>query len=496
MRTSTFSETLLRYQKGPEKVRDIVRLEFWFYQISLVFLDLLLTFLAFRAAYFLRFEAGILFFSESIIPKVPFYVQVMLVSIPLWLVIFAVMGLYSTHNLLGGTREYAILFNATTLGMFLIICIGFLFPEELILARGWVILSWGFAFLFTAIGRFTYRRIIYAMRRHGHFQYPALIIGGNEEGRLLAEQFQQWPTSGMRVLGYVDDHCSDEMDQHLKHLGTLRDLDLLIEKYGIMDIILTGSALPQGDIIALFRKYGTHRSLNLRMSSGLYEIITTGMQVKEDGLVPLLTINKVRMTGTDRILKLAIDYIIAIPLLLLLLPVFAIIVLLIKLDSAGPIIYRRRVLGVNGREFDAYKFRTMRNDGDALLESNPVLMKEYLENFKIKDDPRVTRLGRFLRKTSLDELPQLFNVLRNEMSLVGPRMICPQELPKYNQWDINLLTVKPGITGFWQVHGRSDVSYEERVRMDMLYIRNWTIWMDIQLLIQTIPAVLSRKGAY
>jgi lipopolysaccharide/colanic/teichoic acid biosynthesis glycosyltransferase len=172
------------------------------------------------------------------------------------------------------------------------------------------------------------------------------------------------------------------------------------------------------------------------------------------------------------------DYVLTLPIVLVAMPFFALIALLIKLDSPGPVIYRRRVVGVNGREFDAFKFRTMRTDGDALLNADPELMKEYLSNFKIKNDPRVTRLGSFLRKTSIDELPQLFNVLRNEMSLVGPRMICPQELSKYNQWDMNLLTVKPGITGFWQVHGRSDVSYEERVRMDMLYIRNWTIWMD------------------
>jgi len=153
-------------------------------------------------------------------------------------------------------------------------------------------------------------------------------------------------------------------------------------------------------------------------------------------------------------------------------------------------------LGVNGHQFDAFKFRTMHVNSDEILEANPELMKEYKENFKLKNDPRVTRVGHLLRKTSLDEMLQVFNVLLNQMSLVGPRMICPEELSKYNQWNINLLTVKPGITGLWQVRGRSDVSYAERVKMDMFYIRNWTIWLDLQLLFQTIPAVLSHKGAY
>ena len=153
-------------------------------------------------------------------------------------------------------------------------------------------------------------------------------------------------------------------------------------------------------------------------------------------------------------------------------------------------------MGVNGKQFDAFKFRTMLVNSDDILSSHPEWLEEYQENYKLKNDPRVTRVGKFLRKLSIDELPQLFNVLRNEMSVIGPRMICPEELNKYEQWDINLLTVKPGITGMWQVRGRSDVGYEERVTLDMFYIRNWTAWLDLKLLLQTIPAVLSKRGAY
>jgi lipopolysaccharide/colanic/teichoic acid biosynthesis glycosyltransferase len=153
-------------------------------------------------------------------------------------------------------------------------------------------------------------------------------------------------------------------------------------------------------------------------------------------------------------------------------------------------------MGVNGTQFDAYKFRTMYVNGDEILDAHPELKEELEKNHKLKDDPRVTRMGMFLRRTSLDELPQLLNVLRREMSLVGPRMISPEEIDMYDQWDINLLTVQPGITGLWQVSGRSDIAYRQRVRMDMHYIRNWSIWLDIQLLIQTIPAVLRGRGAY
>jgi lipopolysaccharide/colanic/teichoic acid biosynthesis glycosyltransferase len=236
--------------------------------------------------------------------------------------------------------------------------------------------------------------------------------------------------------------------------------------------------------------------VNLRLSSGLYEIITTGLTVKEFAYVPLVEINKVRLTGTDKMFKLILDYGMALPLVILIMPFLLLIAVIILIDSPGPIIHRRRVMGVNGRQFDAFKFRTMYINGDEILVGYPELQAELEKNKKIKCDPRITRVGRFLRKASLDELPQLFNVLRHEMSLVGPRMITPEEVKVYNQWGMNLLTVQPGITGLWQVSGRSEVTYEERIRLDMHYIRNWSIWLDLQLIWQTIPAVLKGKGAY
>jgi lipopolysaccharide/colanic/teichoic acid biosynthesis glycosyltransferase len=225
-------------------------------------------------------------------------------------------------------------------------------------------------------------------------------------------------------------------------------------------------------------------------------MLTTGLYVQEDGSVPLVAMNKIRTIGFDRLMKDLMDYSLALVALVGLSLPLALVAVLVKLDSPGPIFYRRRVMGVNGKQFDAFKFRTMDPRSEQILRSDPELMREYLENFKIKDDPRITRIGKFLRKTSIDELPQLVNVLIGQMSLVGPRMITPEELDKYNQWGYNLLTVKPGITGFWQVRGRSDVAYDERVRMDMYYIRNWTIWLDLQILVQTIPAVIAKRGAY
>lgn len=194
-------------------------------------------------------------------------------------------------------------------------------------------------------------------------------------------------------------------------------------------------------------------------------------------------------------LKRTIDLIGSLLLLVTLSPLFLAIALVIQMIEGPPILHRRRVLGPKG-EFDAFKFRSMHRDADRILQKDPRLQASFRENFKLKADPRVTRIGSFLRKTSLDELPQLFNVLKGQMSLVGPRMITAPELAKYGEYQNLLLTVKPGLTGSWQVNGRQDVSYAERVRMDLDYIRNWSLKTDLELLLLTPLRVIRGSGAY
>lgn len=200
--------------------------------------------------------------------------------------------------------------------------------------------------------------------------------------------------------------------------------------------------------------------------------------------------------GLGGFLKAALDYGITVPGLLVLSPLLLVIAIAVKLDSPGPVFYRRRVLGVGGREFDALKFRTMAANGDEVLAAHPELREEWARTQKVKADPRVTRLGRFLRRFSIDELPQLINVLRHDMSLVGPRMITPGELALYGEHGDELLTVHPGLTGLWQVSGRADLPMAERVRLDMQYIREWTIWLDLRILLRTPRAVIGGRGAY
>jgi lipopolysaccharide/colanic/teichoic acid biosynthesis glycosyltransferase len=192
--------------------------------------------------------------------------------------------------------------------------------------------------------------------------------------------------------------------------------------------------------------------------------------------------------------KRILDVVGSVLLLLLFSPVIAVVAVLIKLQDGGPVIHRRRVIGPCG-EFDAFKLRSMRVDADEILSRNPAMLREFEVNFKLQNDPRITPVGAVIRKASIDELPQLFNVLRGEMSLVGPRMISPAELEKYSAGWI-FRTVKPGITGYWQIKGRQQVSYAERVEMDSFYVKNWTLGLDARILLSTPFAVLRGAGAH
>lgn len=468
------------------------------FKIALIVSDVLMTGLAFRLAYFFRFELPTGVFAEDAFISIEHYRLLVALASFLWILVYWMNGLYSSQNLLGGTREYDKIFRSSTIGFLLIVVAGFLEPT-LIIARGWLLMAWGFTFIFAFFGRFLLRRVVYFLRRHGFFLTPAVIVGANQEGRWLAEQLLSWETSGLHLVGFVDkkEPATTPLFHNLVCLGSVDQLGEIITRHHIGEVILASSAISTRDyLLDIFKRYGVSESVNIRMSSGLYEVITTGLTVNEFAYVPLVYVNKVRLTGADHFLKLVLDYIITVTGLLLISPLLLAIAILIRLSSPGPIIHKRRVMGINGRQFNALKFRTMVTNGDEVIASYPELKDELEKNHKLKYDPRVTRVGALLRKFSLDELPQLFNVLKREMSLVGPRMISPEEVAMYKQFDMNLLTVHPGITGLWQVSGRSDISYDERVRLDMYYIRNWSIWLDLQLLFQTIPAVLKGRGAY
>jgi exopolysaccharide biosynthesis polyprenyl glycosylphosphotransferase len=465
--------------------------------IALTAVDLIMVLVGFQLAYNLRFEAGINWLYRHDQSPFGLYLSLEFLLVPIWIIVFRVFGMYDFKHLFAGMQEYSRVFNACTFGMMIIIIFTFFYPS-LMIARGWVVLSWLLITFCVLLGRFSLRRVVQRLRAQGRFLTTVLIVGGNEEGQAIAAQLQASPTAGIWIAGFADDQLArgSQLLSGMRVLGPVDSVATLVHQHGIQEIIVASTALSREQLLQVFQSFGANEDITLRMSSGLYEILTTGVEVQEIGNVPLLSINKVRLTGGEMFLKRVLDLLISSLVLLLSWPLMIIIALAIKFTAPGPVFYRRRVVGVGGKLFDALKFRTMYTDADERLAQDPELRGQFETNYKLKNDPRVTPIGRLLRRTSLDELPQLFNVLRGQMSLVGPRMITSEERARYGKWRMNLSTVKPGITGMWQVSGRSDVSYEERVKLDMQYIRNYSLWLDLHLLWRTFPVVVKGHGAY
>jgi exopolysaccharide biosynthesis polyprenyl glycosylphosphotransferase len=490
------------FSRAASSVLPAVRSTHWRnFILALIGVDTLALVGAFCTAYWLRFGVGIALKPE-VTPVIQDYIQLGLLALPVWLALFAASRLYDREVLLGGTEEYMLVFNACSTGIVFILMLSFL-KESLLIARAWLVMSWFFTILFVSLGRFSMRRVAYRLREQGYFIVPALIVGANDEARMLAESLQDSRYSGLEVCGLIavgpamDDRLSVSNSAECPILGGLSDVPALVQKRGINEIIVATTALHRTELLSLFQGLAHLRNVEIRLSSGLYEVLTTGMQVNAIGTVPLMTLNRVRLDRTEMFVKSILDYAISLMALVALAPILLFIAGAIKFDSPGPVVYRRRVMGMGGKTFDAFKFRTMHVNGEEILARYPELKGQLQRDHKLQDDPRVTRVGRFLRSASLDELPQVLNVLLGQMSLVGPRMITTDEAAEYGAMRHNLLTVKPGITGLWQVSGRSDLTYGERVRLDMFYIRNYSIWLDLQILfVQTPVAVFKREGAY
>jgi exopolysaccharide biosynthesis polyprenyl glycosylphosphotransferase len=470
--------------------------------IALIFTDAVMVGLAFALAYSLRFLLGITI-APDVLPNPLKYLYLVIILIPLWLALFGLMRLYDFRYLLGGTTEYAKALNACTSGMMIVVLVSFYWETNIQIARGWLVFSWLLSTILVCAGRLGFRRVAYGLRRRGFFIAPTVIVGVNQEAMALAEQLRHSQASGMAIVGFIDTQTDAPEEQRqrwcmgLPIVGDLESLPEVVQARGIEEVVIATTALTREQMIQIPGRLAVLPRVALRLSSGFYEILTTGMHVTSRNFVPLMSLNRLRLDSVELASKTLLDYTVILFSLPFLLPLFLIFAALIKLDSPGPVFYRRRVLGIGGKEFDALKFRTMVVNGDELLAQRPELQAELGANHKLKADPRITRVGQWLRRTSLDELPQLLNVLLGQMSLVGPRMISPVEKEQYGQMQHNLLTVKPGLTGLWQVSGRSDLSYVERVQLDMHYIRNYSIWLDLQILFfQTLPAVLNRRGAY
>jgi len=366
-------------------------------------------------------------------------------------------------------------------------------------SRLYVFLMWLFSFIFTISFRYVVKK---SLEIAGVLQLPVLMIGAGKTAGLLLKAYEGDVGLGYKIVGVLDDFGVDRSHVgNVPYLGTFADTERVIKATKVKNVIIAAPGMATKDLNELiYRVQPLVR--NLSFVPNLIGLPVGGIEVdsmyNEKMMVLRLRNNLAR--SYNRHIKFIFDMALTILGTVCISPILFVLAVIIRLDSRGPIIFSHKRVGKNGKIFPCYKFRTMcvnaQEKLNDYLRENPQLKEEWERDFKLKDDPRVTKVGKFLRKTSLDELPQIFNVLKGEMSLVGPRPIIKDEVVKYGNYINDYYMVRPGITGMWQVSGRSDTTYEERVAMDSWYVRNWSVWIDVVMLFRTFKTVVKGQGAY
>jgi exopolysaccharide biosynthesis polyprenyl glycosylphosphotransferase len=337
-------------------------------------------------------------------------------------------------------------------------------------------------------------------RQSGRLLFRTLVVGSNAEAADILRVLRADTTAGLIPVGCLASSQADRLGLDyvvgdVPILGTARDLVQVLESEKL-DVVIIASSAFDHDVVARMIAEMRHADIDLHISSGLFEVLTSRVIVSEVAGVPLITVKGITLSKGNVLTKRVFDLVLSTLVLVLGLPVWLVIAAAIKLTSSGPVLYSQERVGLHGKKFGMYKFRSMYTDADARLGEVMASNEAKGAMFKMKDDPRVTLAGRWLRKFSLDEFPQIINVLRGEMSLVGPRPPLAREVSSYSMHDWRRLEVVPGMTGLWQVSGRSSLTFDEMVRLDLFYIENWSVSLDLTLIFRTIPAVLFARGAY
>jgi len=386
--------------------------------------------------------------------------------------------------------------NATAKSVVVILAITFVL-QPLQYSRLLLIEAGIVAIVLLALSRMLQNGIVGWLRTRGIGVARVIIVGAGEVGRTVMRTIVARPELGYQVVGFVDDNPEKGQTDigRFRALGPTNNLARLIEEEAVDEVIVTLPWMYHRKIMGIVREC-ERRQVRARIVPDLFQMSLSHVDVDDLGGVPLISVRPVGFERGALVVKRAMDVLGALVGLTLGAPVLALIALAVRLDSPGPVVFRQTRMGVDGKTFNMYKFRSMREGAETELERYRELNEADGPLFKIRDDPRLTRVGRFLRRTSLDELPQLWNVLRGEMSLVGPRPPIPAEVSRYMEWHKRRLEVRPGMTGLWQVSGRSLLSFDEMVLLDIYYIENWSLWLDLKILLRTVPQVLFGSGAY
>jgi exopolysaccharide biosynthesis polyprenyl glycosylphosphotransferase len=351
--------------------------------------------------------------------------------------------------------------------------------------------------LLLSMARLVQSAVESGLRARGVGTMRIVIVGAGEVGRTIMRTVVAQPGLGYEVVGFVDDNPEKGQADigRFKGLGSIDSLPGLIAELAVDEVIVTLPWMYHRKIMNVVREC-ERRDVSARIVPDLFQMSLSQVSVGDIGGVPLVGVREVGFSRGALAVKRVVDLVGASLLLLFGAPVLGLIALLVWLDSGRPVVFRQTRVGTDGKPFEMYKFRTMHQGAEVHLERLRDLDEIDGAMFKIRRDPRITRVGKLLRRTSLDELPQLLNVLRGEMSLVGPRPPTPNEVESYEEWHKRRLQGRPGMTGLWQVSGRSLLSFDETALLDIFYIENWSLWLDFKIILRTIPTVLFGDGAY
>lgn len=459
--------------------------------------DLIMIVLAFVLAYFIRLE----YFGPTpneFMPLDQYVMNYVLLILPLWVLIASMSGLYNRKNQ-GLLSDYNQI--ATSVSVIFMFILGFLFlTRTLFFSRLLIVYAWIITMILICIGRsimWLIQRLLYS--KHIGVR-KVVIIGTGTIAQNIAYQAKNNGGGERRVLAFID--IGNSKKRRIMGLPVIKGFQNLGKQFDfgdISEIIWTGKGLDSGAAFELV-SFCQDEKIRFRYVPNLFETQSTNIDLETVAGIPVISLRKTPLEGWGRILKRVVDITCVTFGLIIGFPLFIIIAIAIKLDSNGPIFFVQKRVGEDS-EFSFYKFRTMIKDAPKLLHKVRRDKKDTgpFINVKVSKDPRITKVGHFLRKTSLDELPQLINVLKGEMSLVGPRPLAPKESKDVETFEKKYRIrryVKPGMTGLWQVSGRSEMTTEERIRLDIYYAENWSQLLDTQILLKTFWKVMSKKGAF
>jgi exopolysaccharide biosynthesis polyprenyl glycosylphosphotransferase len=389
--------------------------------------------------------------------------------------------------------------NAASNAAIFIMALSFLI-RPLVFSRLLILFAFFLIVLLLGLWRMVIRVVRNSLHRRGIGTENVLLVGIGELGLYVMRTIMARPGLGYHLIGFIDDDPERGTKDigRVPALGPTRNLATLITEQNVDLVIVTLPWRAQRRIIEIVRE--CHREdIAVRAIPDLFQLNMSQVHIEMLGGVPLMGIRQdIAINRTSMLFKRITDITVTLLLLPLLLPLMAITALAIRIESPGPILFHQERVGFNGRHFKMYKFRSMIVNAEAMAEKFVTRTEDDPEGKLARkdDDPRITRVGHFIRRSSIDELPQFFNVLRGEMSLVGPRPALPEEVDLYKPWHRQRLHVRPGITGLWQVSGRADIPFEEKVLLDIYYIENWSLGIDFQILAQTAPQIVFGRGAY